>query len=986
MENKDTKEYKYDAFISYRHAELDQFVAENLHKLLETFKVPRIAADSIKKQKKNKINRVFRDRDELPLASSLSENIQNALENSEFLIVICSPRTPESLWVQKEIKTFISMHGRDKVLAVLIEGEPEQSFPRELRFETVEKVLEDGTKCTAEQEVEPLAADVRGKNKKEVYKNLKAELLRLTAPLLGCSYDDLKQRHRERKIKRMMTASLTAAAVFLVFGSISTAMALRIQKQSVLIKEQSEEIEEQYEEVLKRQAYTMADTSTELLAEGNRVAALLVAKEALTEMPYTEQAQYALTEAVRVYENGSTIMPIHLLQMSTNIDFFFTSPEGKRILTVDITGKLTVWEAVSGTEICSLLGDLSYGSIDENEFGFLDEKHIVFPKDEEVVIYNVEEQKEELCLPFESRYAFAIHTDKKLLAVSDNVKVSIIDTESYTVKEEYIPEEEWDWTRKIVFNESGTLLACSVVYDFSTGTIVVWDMQNGECIREAAYSEKDIWDMLFIGEEQLVISLQDDYDEELNRNTTIELLDVYTGAVKWNNNYDDVWIDELQFMKQRNEIVCLSYYGVTMLSAEDGKEGAKTEFDSEIVGCIPMAEKNLLLMLREGRTVYVWCDTGDTYENSAYFQTNSSNMAAFKLGSNYYASLPHNSNAVTVYQSTMGIGVEGIAEFTNTVDTVMCDRAGDTYLIQIYGGSEEGAAYLIDAKTNEKLAGFETDTLMKNAFFIGENDEQIGILTSDALYFYDRKGNYLRQLDFDAYRESMVSITKDGSRFVLLLDGVLKCFETDTLQEAAQLSLENSDALFAMGEKQQYCVVISEAEEELQVLDFGTAEKISSIPINSAFVSAVCMDGEEEYIFVTYRDNMVEVYDRQNLELKHTYTELRDEVLLAENVDGKDLFVLYGLTESYLCKKDNFEVLARIPGYSAVTPDGESVLVSNNMKVVKIPLYETEELLEEADRQLKGRVLSDEERERYHLGEIAQKEETEQGAAKEEQK
>lgn len=31
MENKDTKEYKYDAFISYRHTELDQFAAENLH-------------------------------------------------------------------------------------------------------------------------------------------------------------------------------------------------------------------------------------------------------------------------------------------------------------------------------------------------------------------------------------------------------------------------------------------------------------------------------------------------------------------------------------------------------------------------------------------------------------------------------------------------------------------------------------------------------------------------------------------------------------------------------------------------------------------------------------------------------------------------------------------------------------------------------------------------------------------------------------------
>ena len=35
------QETKYDAFISYRHTELDQFVAVNLHKELEAFKLPK---------------------------------------------------------------------------------------------------------------------------------------------------------------------------------------------------------------------------------------------------------------------------------------------------------------------------------------------------------------------------------------------------------------------------------------------------------------------------------------------------------------------------------------------------------------------------------------------------------------------------------------------------------------------------------------------------------------------------------------------------------------------------------------------------------------------------------------------------------------------------------------------------------------------------------------------------------------------------------
>ena len=44
---------------------------------------------------KKKIERVFRDQEELPIGSDLADNIKQALAESEFLIIICSPRTPE---------------------------------------------------------------------------------------------------------------------------------------------------------------------------------------------------------------------------------------------------------------------------------------------------------------------------------------------------------------------------------------------------------------------------------------------------------------------------------------------------------------------------------------------------------------------------------------------------------------------------------------------------------------------------------------------------------------------------------------------------------------------------------------------------------------------------------------------------------------------------------------------------------------------------
>jgi len=166
------QEVKYDAFISYRHCELDQFVATTLHKELEAFRLPKVIAKQLKAKgiTKKKIERVFRDRDELPITNNLADPITNALQNSEFLLVICSPRLRESLWCRKEIETFIKMHGREHIFAVLIEGEPADSFPEELLY--IDKIVvdENGNEHVEKVPIEPLAADVRGKNKKEIRK------------------------------------------------------------------------------------------------------------------------------------------------------------------------------------------------------------------------------------------------------------------------------------------------------------------------------------------------------------------------------------------------------------------------------------------------------------------------------------------------------------------------------------------------------------------------------------------------------------------------------------------------------------------------------------------------------------------------------------------------------------------------------------------------------------------------------------------------
>lgn len=226
---KNNDSFIYDAFISYRHTYPDSLIAEKLHRILETYRTPRRLA---KQGVLPKIGRVFRDKEELPTSSSLSRDIDQALQQSRFLIVVCSPRTPESNWIAREITRFRELHGPDNILALLIEGEPSEAFPESLH--TVKKVIvsKDGLENESIEESEPLAADIRSRDIRGAFRALNTEKLRLLAPMIGCRFDDLKQRHRERTVKRWSITAAAFSAFFFVFGMFSfyQLQAVRIER------------------------------------------------------------------------------------------------------------------------------------------------------------------------------------------------------------------------------------------------------------------------------------------------------------------------------------------------------------------------------------------------------------------------------------------------------------------------------------------------------------------------------------------------------------------------------------------------------------------------------------------------------------------------------------------------------------------------------------------------------------------------------------
>ena len=177
---------EYFAFISYQRK--DEEWADRLRNKLEHYRLP----SSVRKQNASlpkEIRPIFRDALELA-GGVLAKEIETALQQSKFLIVICSPNSAKSPWVNKEIQTFIDLGREDRIIPFIIDGTPfsdkpdTECFPPALRSLKGEKEL-------------------LGININELGRD--AASIKVVARMFGLKFDTLWQRYeREKKRKRWM--------------------------------------------------------------------------------------------------------------------------------------------------------------------------------------------------------------------------------------------------------------------------------------------------------------------------------------------------------------------------------------------------------------------------------------------------------------------------------------------------------------------------------------------------------------------------------------------------------------------------------------------------------------------------------------------------------------------------------------------------------------------------------------------------------------
>jgi len=268
-------DFAYKAFISYSHR--DTRWAQWLLTALETYRLPESAARGVGK--------VFRDRDEAGAASDLKDEIERALAASEHLIVVASPNSARSSYVEAEIRSFAAANAHravpGKILTLIVAGAPhsadaaEECFPPALRGGLLKP---DGAP------VEPLAADARS-----VGDGKARALAKLVAGLMDIRYDALVRRDLLRRRRNRLLGLAASVAALAVAGAVTAVIVAQTLEQGRLRAAQ---------EVAERDARTVAagndaDRARRLLDGGNPGAALALAERSLPldgSVPFIPQA------------------------------------------------------------------------------------------------------------------------------------------------------------------------------------------------------------------------------------------------------------------------------------------------------------------------------------------------------------------------------------------------------------------------------------------------------------------------------------------------------------------------------------------------------------------------------------------------------------------------------------------------------------------------------------------------------------------------
>ncbi len=336
---------KYFAFISYQRK--DEKIAEWLRRKLENYHLPaKIRKGNVELPKD--LRPIFRDSLELS-GGFLVQEIEKALSDSRFLIVVCSPNSAKSPWVNKEVQYFIENGREEYIIPFIIEGEPFSNDPEKECFPPTLKSLQ-GEK------------ELLGINIAELGKD--AAAVKVVARMFGLRFDTLWQGYnREQRRKRWMWSAFASIIVLVSFF-----ISVWFYKANIEIREK------QYNLLITQSRYLASEAQKEY-DNGNITKAMRMALYALPkdlenpDRPYVDEAERVLRRCINVDKSKSFCRSI------------YKHGDDIRSCKFSTSGKFIIIHKVLSTDII----EVKSGKIIQNN-NLEDAVQVAFSPDEKTII------------------------------------------------------------------------------------------------------------------------------------------------------------------------------------------------------------------------------------------------------------------------------------------------------------------------------------------------------------------------------------------------------------------------------------------------------------------------------------------------------------------------------------------------------------------------------------------------------------------------
>ena len=215
-----TGELQFAAFLSYSRK--DERLARWLVRSLEEFGLPRQTVDDLKARRAPFLaaRPIFRDVHDMPVGGVISKRLVEVLDGSGAMIVLCTPASAGSAWVNEEVQRFAALHPNRRIIPAVAEGEPEtdECYPPAL--------LALG---------KPLAADLRRPGER------RQAVVKIAAAVLGLDVDQLVgrvQKRRAEQVRWLAVGGGAAAAAVVGLAVTAGVMADRARVEAERASEQ----------------------------------------------------------------------------------------------------------------------------------------------------------------------------------------------------------------------------------------------------------------------------------------------------------------------------------------------------------------------------------------------------------------------------------------------------------------------------------------------------------------------------------------------------------------------------------------------------------------------------------------------------------------------------------------------------------------------------------------------------------------------------